>query len=54
MDEPARVELTQPRFEHGHFLLIAGLGGQFTQQTTQGIPEPVSYTHLTLPTIYSV
>lgn len=39
MDEPARVELTQPRFEHGHFLLIAGLGGTFTQQTTQGIPE---------------
>lgn len=38
MDELARVELTQPRFEHGHFLLIAGLGGQFTQQTTQGIP----------------
>ena len=39
MDELARVELTQPRFEHGHFLLIAGFGGTFTQQNTQGIPE---------------
>ncbi|MFY0727618.1 GyrI-like domain-containing protein [Pseudomonas sp. NFX15] len=39
MDESARVELEQPRFEHGHFLLIAGLGGRFTQQSTQGIPE---------------
>ena len=38
MDEQTRVEMTEPRFEHGHFLLIAGLGGQFTQQTTQGIP----------------
>ncbi|VVN05875.1 GyrI-like domain-containing protein [Pseudomonas fluorescens] len=38
MDELASVEVAQPRFEHGHFLLIAGLGGQFTQQTTQGIP----------------
>ena len=39
MDEQTRVELAEPRFEHGHFLLIAGLGGRFTQQTTQGIPE---------------
>ncbi|MCF4994398.1 AraC family transcriptional regulator [Pseudomonas syringae] len=39
MDEQTRVEVTEPRFEHGHFLLIAGLGGRFTQDTTDGIPE---------------
>jgi AraC family transcriptional regulator len=33
------VEVAEPRFEHGHFLLIAGLGGRFTQDTTAGIPE---------------
>ena len=38
MDEQTRVEVSEPRFEHGHFLLIAGLGGRFTQDTTQGIP----------------
>jgi AraC family transcriptional regulator len=38
MDEQNSVEVTEPRFEHGHFLLIAGLGGRFTQQTTQDIP----------------
>ncbi|MGJ7514495.1 GyrI-like domain-containing protein [Pseudomonas baetica] len=38
MDEQKRIELAEPRFEHGHFLLIAGLGGRFTQQTTAGIP----------------
>lgn len=38
MDEQKSVELSEPRFEHGHFLLIAGLGGRFTQQTTAGIP----------------
>ena len=39
MDEQPDVKPAEPRFEHGHFLLIAGLGGRFTQQTTQGIPE---------------
>jgi len=39
MDEQSGVKLAEPRFEHGHFLLIAGLGGRFTQATTQGIPE---------------
>ncbi|MDZ5435428.1 GyrI-like domain-containing protein [Pseudomonas fluorescens] len=38
MDEQTRVEPAEPRFEHGHFLLIAGLGGRFTQQTTRDIP----------------
>ncbi|MBP5945688.1 MULTISPECIES: GyrI-like domain-containing protein [unclassified Pseudomonas] len=38
MDEQTRVEVAEPRFEHGHFLLIAGLGGRFTQDTTDGIP----------------
>ena len=38
MDDKNSVEIPGPRFEHGHFLLIAGLGGRFTQQTTQGIP----------------
>jgi AraC family transcriptional regulator len=31
--------LAEPRFEHGHFLLIAGLGGRFTADTTHGIPQ---------------
>ncbi len=39
MDEQTRVEVTEPRFEHGHFLLIAGLGGRFTQETTKDIPD---------------
>lgn len=39
MDEQTRVEVAEPRFEHGQFLLIAGLGGRFTQDTTDGIPE---------------
>ena len=30
MDEQTGVETAKPRFEHGHFLLIAGLGGRFT------------------------
>jgi len=38
MDEQKSVEVSEPRFEHGHFLLIAGLGERFTQQTTAGIP----------------
>jgi len=38
MDEQTSAEVTEPRFEHGHFLLIAGLGGKFTQQTTADIP----------------
>lgn len=39
MDEHARVELSEPRFEHAPFLLIAGLGARFTQQTIAGISE---------------
>ncbi|MDR7054349.1 hypothetical protein J2W70_001703 [Pseudomonas koreensis] len=31
MDEQKRVEIAEPRFEHGQFLLIAGFGGRFTQ-----------------------
>ncbi|VVN35539.1 hypothetical protein PS862_03274 [Pseudomonas fluorescens] len=39
MDEQTGVETAKPRFAHGHFLLIAGLGGRFTAGTTQGIPD---------------
>ncbi|MHC8383185.1 GyrI-like domain-containing protein [Pseudomonas sp. LB3P14] len=39
MDEQADVKLAEPRFESGHFLLIAGLGGRFTADTTKGIPD---------------
>ncbi|MBV4485510.1 GyrI-like domain-containing protein [Pseudomonas sp. SWRI153] len=39
MDEQTRVDVAEPRFENGQFLLIAGLGGKFTQATTEGIPE---------------
>ncbi|WP_309676225.1 GyrI-like domain-containing protein [Pseudomonas sp.] len=39
MDEQTGVETAKPRFEHGHFLLIAGLGGRFTADTTKGIPD---------------
>ncbi|MFW9078070.1 GyrI-like domain-containing protein [Pseudomonas sp. P2757] len=38
MDEQKRVEVAEPRFEHGHFLLIAGLGDRFTQETAHKIP----------------
>ena len=38
MDEQTGVNLAEPRFENGHFLLIAGLGGRFTTSTTKGIP----------------
>ncbi|MGY2262578.1 GyrI-like domain-containing protein [Pseudomonas sp. SDO55104_S430] len=38
MDEQTRVELAEPRIEHGHFQLIAGLGGRFNQQTVKDIP----------------
>ncbi|MEX3773408.1 GyrI-like domain-containing protein [Pseudomonas sp. MYb118] len=37
MDEPKSVELAEPRIEHGHFRLIAGLGGRFNQQTVKDI-----------------
>jgi AraC family transcriptional regulator len=33
MDEQKSVEVAEPRFENGHFMLIAGLGGRFTQET---------------------
>lgn len=39
MDEQKNSDQAEPRFEHGHFLLIAGLGGRFTSETTQGIPQ---------------
>jgi AraC family transcriptional regulator len=39
MDEQTGVEPTGPRFEHGHFLLIAGFGGRFTAATTREIPD---------------
>ncbi|MHC8363453.1 GyrI-like domain-containing protein [Pseudomonas sp. LS2P72] len=39
MDEQSGVDTAKPRFEYGHFLLIAGLGGRFTADTTKGIPD---------------
>lgn len=39
MDEQTVVKPAGPRFENGHFLLIAGLGGRFTSQTTKAIPD---------------
>lgn len=38
MDEQTRVEVAEPRFEYGPFLLIAGFGGRFTQDSTEDIP----------------
>jgi AraC family transcriptional regulator len=35
MDEQTRDDQVEPRFEHGHFMLIAGLGGRFTQATAK-------------------
>ena len=36
--------------------VIVALGGNLfvSDETHQSVPDPVSYTHLTLPTIYSV
>jgi AraC family transcriptional regulator len=54
MDEQTGVKPAEPRFEHGHFLLIAGLGGRFTQQTTQGdLPEKYRWVEV-LPQHYAV
>ncbi|QAY87687.1 GyrI-like domain-containing protein [Pseudomonas arsenicoxydans] len=39
MDEQEVVKPAEPRIEHGHFLLIAGFGGRFTQATSKKIPE---------------
>ncbi|CAN7657503.1 GyrI-like domain-containing protein [Pseudomonas sp. GL-B-26] len=39
MDEQTGDDTAKPRFEYGHFLLIAGLGGRFTADTTKGIPD---------------
>lgn len=39
MDEQTFVEPAEPRIVHGHFLLIAGFGGRFTQETSREIPE---------------
>ncbi|MGE7956393.1 GyrI-like domain-containing protein [Pseudomonas sp. NPDC089530] len=39
MDEHSKSAGPAPRLEKGHFLLIAGLGGHFTPETTQGISE---------------
>ncbi|UVM51860.1 MULTISPECIES: GyrI-like domain-containing protein [unclassified Pseudomonas] len=35
MDEQTRDDQAEPRFEHGHFMLIAGLGGRLTQATAK-------------------
>ncbi|WP_448093806.1 GyrI-like domain-containing protein [Pseudomonas lini] len=35
MDEQTGTERAKQRFENGHFLLIAGLGGRFTQETAK-------------------
>jgi AraC family transcriptional regulator len=39
MDEQTSAEKAEPRFENGHFMLIAGLGGRFTAETTKAIPD---------------
>ncbi|WP_017905280.1 GyrI-like domain-containing protein [Pseudomonas asplenii] len=39
MDDSPRHVLASPRFEHGHFQLIAGLGGRFTADTSATIPD---------------
>ena len=39
MDDPKKGVVAEPRFETGHFLLIAGLGGRFSPDTTEGIPK---------------
>lgn len=39
MDDPKKGAVAEPRFEAGHFLLIAGLGGRFSADTTEGIPK---------------
>ncbi|WP_347901587.1 GyrI-like domain-containing protein [Pseudomonas purpurea] len=39
MDEHKKGAVAAPRFETGHFLLIAGLGGRFSSDTTQDIPK---------------
>ncbi|MCP1441178.1 AraC family transcriptional regulator [Pseudomonas sp. GGS8] len=39
MDGQKQVERAEPRFENGHFMLIAGLGGRFTADTTKAIPD---------------
>lgn len=39
MDGQKQVEMAEPRFENGHFMLIAGLGGRFTADTTKAIPD---------------
>ena len=39
MDEHTNVDPAESRFEHGQFMLIAGLGGRFTAETTDKIPE---------------
>ncbi|RON53023.1 GyrI-like domain-containing protein [Pseudomonas frederiksbergensis] len=39
MDEQTHVKPAEPRIVSGHFLLIAGLGGRFTQETSKKIPE---------------
>ncbi|QXI27374.1 GyrI-like domain-containing protein [Pseudomonas vanderleydeniana] len=39
MDDTSRHVLAPPRFQHGHFQLIAGLGGRFTAETSAAIPD---------------
>lgn len=39
MDQKPKFELPAPRFAKGHFQLIAGLGGRFTQENADRIPQ---------------
>jgi AraC family transcriptional regulator len=39
VNQPKQQAAAQPRFETGHFMLIAGLGGRFSVDATEGIPK---------------
>jgi AraC family transcriptional regulator len=39
MDETLLINLEPPRFENGELLLIAGLGGRYTCESSAGIPS---------------
>ncbi|NBF14057.1 AraC family transcriptional regulator [Pseudomonas sp. PAMC 29040] len=38
MEQAEKFDLPAPRFTKGHFQLIAGLGGRFTQESAEQIP----------------